>query len=162
MLWTIAVILLVLWAVGLVTSYTMGGFIHVLLVIAIVVVVIQLLQGRKVRSDQGVILRRKAVHQDGAIMMGKGLLVILTGSTTFVLATNLFGADADGIMGPGSTAGVLMLLGLGLIGLGVRGRKKIILRTPTDGRYLALGMREVNLRGAFLFQRTRGKEGEHE
>ena len=48
MLWTIAVILLVLWALGLVTSYTMGGFIHVLLVIAIVVVVIQLLQGRKV------------------------------------------------------------------------------------------------------------------
>jgi len=48
MLWTIAVILLVLWAVGLVTSYTMGGFIHVLLVIAIVVVVINLLQGRKV------------------------------------------------------------------------------------------------------------------
>jgi hypothetical protein len=48
MLWTIAVILLVLWALGLVTSYTMGGFIHVLLVIAIVVVVISLLQGRKV------------------------------------------------------------------------------------------------------------------
>jgi Family of unknown function (DUF5670) len=48
MLWTIAVILLVLWALGLVTSYTMGGFIHVLLVIAIVVVVINLLQGRKV------------------------------------------------------------------------------------------------------------------
>jgi hypothetical protein len=48
MLWTVAVILLVLWALGLVTSYTMGGFIHVLLVIAIVVVVINLLQGRKV------------------------------------------------------------------------------------------------------------------
>ncbi len=48
MLWTIAVILVVLWAAGLVTSYTMGGFIHVLLVIAIVVVVINLLQGRKV------------------------------------------------------------------------------------------------------------------
>jgi hypothetical protein len=48
MLWTIAVILLVLWALGLVTSYTMGGFIHLLLVIAIVVVVINLLQGRKV------------------------------------------------------------------------------------------------------------------
>ena len=47
MLWTIAVILLVLWAVGLVTSYTMGGFIHVLLVIAIVVVLINVLQGRK-------------------------------------------------------------------------------------------------------------------
>jgi Family of unknown function (DUF5670) len=47
MLWTIAVILLVLWAVGLVTSYTMGGFIHVLLVIAIVVVLINVLQGRR-------------------------------------------------------------------------------------------------------------------
>jgi hypothetical protein len=47
MLWTIAVILLVLWALGLVTSYTMGGFIHVLLVIAIVVVLINVIQGRK-------------------------------------------------------------------------------------------------------------------
>ncbi len=48
MLWTIAVILLVLWLLGLVTSYTLGGFIHVLLVIAIVVVLINVLQGRKV------------------------------------------------------------------------------------------------------------------
>jgi hypothetical protein len=48
MLWTIAVILLVLWALGLVTSYTLGGFIHVLLVIAIVVVLISVIQGRKV------------------------------------------------------------------------------------------------------------------
>ena len=48
MLWTIAVVLLVLWALGLVTSYTMGGFIHVLLVIAIVVVLIKVIQGRKV------------------------------------------------------------------------------------------------------------------
>ena len=48
MLWTIAVILLVLWALGLVTSYTMGGFIHVLLVIAVVVVLMNVLQGRKV------------------------------------------------------------------------------------------------------------------
>jgi Family of unknown function (DUF5670) len=47
MLWTIAVILLVLWALGLVTSYTMGGFIHILLVIAIVVVLIQVIQGRR-------------------------------------------------------------------------------------------------------------------
>ena len=47
MLWTIAVLLLVLWAVGLVTSYTMGGFLHVLLVIAIVVVLINVLQGRR-------------------------------------------------------------------------------------------------------------------
>jgi Family of unknown function (DUF5670) len=48
MLWTIFVILLVLWLLGMVTSYTMGGFIHVLLVIAIVVVVIQVIQGRRV------------------------------------------------------------------------------------------------------------------
>jgi hypothetical protein len=48
MLWTIAVILLVLWALGLVTSYTMGGFIHVLLVIAIITVLINVIQGRKV------------------------------------------------------------------------------------------------------------------
>ncbi len=48
MLWTVAVILLVLWALGLVTSYTMGGFIHALLVIAIVVVLINVIQGRKV------------------------------------------------------------------------------------------------------------------
>ena len=48
MLWTIAVILLVLWALGLVSSYTMGGFIHVLLVIAIVVVLVRVIQGRKV------------------------------------------------------------------------------------------------------------------
>ncbi|NTW59435.1 MAG: lmo0937 family membrane protein [Nitrospirae bacterium] len=47
MLWTIAVILLVLWALGLVSSYTMGGFIHILLVIAIVVVLIRIIQGRK-------------------------------------------------------------------------------------------------------------------
>ena len=48
MLWTIAIILIVLWALGLVTSYTMGGFIHVLLVIAIVVILINVIQGRKV------------------------------------------------------------------------------------------------------------------
>jgi hypothetical protein len=46
MLWTIFVILLVLWLLGMVSSYTMGGFIHVLLVIAVVVMVIRLLQGR--------------------------------------------------------------------------------------------------------------------
>jgi hypothetical protein len=48
MLWTIAIVLIVLWLLGLVTSYTMGGLIHVLLVIAIIVVVIRVLQGRKV------------------------------------------------------------------------------------------------------------------
>jgi hypothetical protein len=48
MLWTIAVILVVLWALGLVTSYTMGGFIHILIVLAVVAVVIRLIQGRRV------------------------------------------------------------------------------------------------------------------
>jgi hypothetical protein len=48
MLWTIAVILIILWALGLVSSYTLGGFIHILLVIAIVVVLIRVIQGRKI------------------------------------------------------------------------------------------------------------------
>jgi uncharacterized protein DUF5670 len=47
MLWTIFVILLVLWLLGMVSSYTMGGFIHILLVIALVVVVINLINGRR-------------------------------------------------------------------------------------------------------------------
>ena len=48
MLMTIAIILLILWALGLVTSYTLGGFIHILLVVAIIVVVIRLIQGRRI------------------------------------------------------------------------------------------------------------------
>jgi hypothetical protein len=48
MLWTIFVILLVLWALGFVTSYTMGGLLHLLLVIALIVVIIQVVQGRRV------------------------------------------------------------------------------------------------------------------
>ncbi len=47
MLWTIFVILLVLWLLGLVTSYTMGGFIHILLVIAVVILIINLVGGRR-------------------------------------------------------------------------------------------------------------------
>jgi hypothetical protein len=47
MLWTIAVVLIILWALGLVSSYTMGGFIHLLLIIAVIVVVVGFLQGRR-------------------------------------------------------------------------------------------------------------------
>jgi len=47
MLWTIFVILLVLWLLGMVSSYTMGGFIHILLVVAIVVLLINVIQGRR-------------------------------------------------------------------------------------------------------------------
>jgi hypothetical protein len=48
MLWTIFVILLVLWVLGLVSSYTLGGFIHILLVVAIVVLLIRVIQGRRI------------------------------------------------------------------------------------------------------------------
>jgi uncharacterized protein DUF5670 len=47
MLWTIFVILLVLWLLGMVSSYTLGGFIHILLVVAVVVLLINVIQGRK-------------------------------------------------------------------------------------------------------------------
>ncbi len=47
MLWTIFVILLILWLVGLVSSYTMGGFIHLLLVLALIVLIVNLLTGRR-------------------------------------------------------------------------------------------------------------------
>ena len=48
MLWTIAVILIILWALGLVSSYTMGGLIHILLVIAIIVIIFGFISGRRV------------------------------------------------------------------------------------------------------------------
>ncbi len=48
MLWTIFVILLVLWLLGMVSSYTLGGFIHILLVLALIVAVISIIQGRRV------------------------------------------------------------------------------------------------------------------
>jgi hypothetical protein len=46
MLWTIAIILVVLWALGMVTAYTLGGFIHVLLVLAVIVIIVRVIQGR--------------------------------------------------------------------------------------------------------------------
>ena len=48
MLGTLAIVLLVLWALGLVTSYTMGGFIHILLVVAVVMILVRFIQGRKI------------------------------------------------------------------------------------------------------------------
>lgn len=48
MLYTIAIVLLVLWGLGLVSSYTMGGFIHILLVLAVIVILINVIQGRRV------------------------------------------------------------------------------------------------------------------
>ena len=49
MLWTIALILLVLWALGLITSYTMGGLVHILLVVILILVILQLVMGRRPR-----------------------------------------------------------------------------------------------------------------
>ena len=48
MLWTICVVMIVLWLLGVVSSYTMGGLIHILLVIAIIVVLVRIIQGRKI------------------------------------------------------------------------------------------------------------------
>jgi len=48
MLWTIAIVLIVLWLLGIITSYTIGGFIHILLVIAIIVVLVRLIKGQKI------------------------------------------------------------------------------------------------------------------
>lgn len=48
MLWTIAVVLIVLWLLGVVTSYTIGGFIHILLVVAVIMVLVRLIQGKKI------------------------------------------------------------------------------------------------------------------
>lgn len=47
LLWTVAVILVILWLLGMVTSYTLGGFVHILLVLAIIVVLIRVIQGRR-------------------------------------------------------------------------------------------------------------------
>ncbi len=47
MLWTVSVVLIILWLLGLVSGYTIGGFIHILLVIAIIVVLVRVIQGRK-------------------------------------------------------------------------------------------------------------------
>jgi uncharacterized protein (DUF58 family) len=50
MLWTLAIVLLLLWALGMITSYTLGGVIHILLVVALVVVVVRLIQGRSITT----------------------------------------------------------------------------------------------------------------
>lgn len=50
MLWTICVVLVVLWLLGIVTSYTMGGFIHILLILAIIMLLIRLFQGRRIAA----------------------------------------------------------------------------------------------------------------
>ena len=48
MLWTVVVVMLILWGLGLVSSYTMGGFIHILLVLAVIALLVQIIQGRRI------------------------------------------------------------------------------------------------------------------
>ncbi|MFA6742125.1 MAG: lmo0937 family membrane protein [Arcobacteraceae bacterium] len=48
MLWTVSIVLVILWVLGIVSSYTLGGFIHILLVIAIIVILIRVIQGRRI------------------------------------------------------------------------------------------------------------------
>lgn len=60
MLWTIAVILVVLWFLGIVTSYTMGGLIHILLVVAIVVVMLNLISGKRTLQPTNVVLLKES------------------------------------------------------------------------------------------------------
>lgn len=50
MVWTICIVLLVLWALGIATSFTLGGFIHVLLVLAVIVILVRVIQGRRIVS----------------------------------------------------------------------------------------------------------------
>jgi hypothetical protein len=49
MLWTISIVLIILWALGLVSSYTLSGYIHILLVIALIIILIRIIQGRRIR-----------------------------------------------------------------------------------------------------------------
>jgi hypothetical protein len=83
-------------------------------------------------------------------MVVNGLFGILTGGAMAALVTNTSEADAAVVLGQGFTPGILMVLGLGLVGMGMWARKKIFQGTPIDGRYLALGGREVNYRGTSL------------
>jgi hypothetical protein len=59
------------------------------------------------------------------MMIAKGMLGILTGGAVIALAANSYGIDAAGVLGPGSTPGMLMMLGLGLLWVGKWGRKRI-------------------------------------
>jgi hypothetical protein len=87
----------------------------------------------------------------GEIMIVNGMVGLLTGGTVVALATNSFEVDAAGVLWSGFTSGMLMLFGLGLVVLGMWGRKKICQGTPIDGLYLALGGRKMNFRETFLF-----------
>ena len=82
MLWTIFVILLVLWLLGLVSSYTLGGFIHILLVIAIVVLILQLISGRRAYNVSNVEAMKPA-GIIGIILIVIGIIALAYGGITY-------------------------------------------------------------------------------
>ena len=101
MLWTIAVILAVLWLLGLVSSYTMGGFIHILLVLAIVVVLINVIQGRRACDELKIPVALPAHRQGSApganmnavkitaiVLIVAGVLGLAYGSFSFTKQTH--------------------------------------------------------------------------
>ena len=71
MLWTIAVVLLILWALGMVSSYTLGGFIHLLLVLALIVVLIRVIQGRRPVLKQSQLHNRVKKTGGASSILGK-------------------------------------------------------------------------------------------
>jgi len=103
-------------------------------------------------SDHGGHFAGEWLHEDKTIMIVKELSGILTGGAMVAWITSLIlNTDAAGVMGPGFKAGMLILFGSGLAGLGMWGRQRNRQRTSIDGLYLALGVREVNYRGTSLF-----------
>ena len=91
MLYTIAVILVVLWLFGLVSSYTMGGFIHVLLVIAVVVILIQLIQGRRAITARSRFFRKaemSAIKIAAIVLIVAGVLGLAYGSFSYTKETH--------------------------------------------------------------------------
>jgi hypothetical protein len=114
MLYTIAVVLVVLWLVGLVSSYTMGGFIHILLVIAIVVVLINVINGRRALwLFTG--LRRK--NQDEGLSMSKSVSLALLAGGILLLFFGIIAYDSSSsdisrfFTGSATDKSILMLVG---------------------------------------------------
>ena len=98
MLWTIAAILMVMWVLGLVTSYTIGGFIHILLVVAIIVVAIKIIQGRRTIRRRKPLARRIEEETGGfmsprimiaVVLVVLGIVVLAYSGITYKTRANL-------------------------------------------------------------------------
>jgi hypothetical protein len=125
MLYTIAVVLAILWLLGLVTSYTMGGFIHILLVIAVVMILVNFIQGRKRLwlaevSNHSTFFRKDIVNKIIFLaLLAGGIVLVILG----INATNSFSSDVSRFFtGSPTDKAVWMLIGgivasvIGLVG----------------------------------------------